>query len=770
MYMLKDFRSKIPAKAKSLRLRILFSFIALAILIVLSTTIIFSSMYIETINEELSLVSSNDLDRINTEFDSLFSQSRNLSRLLKENPDINSFMFFNNFDPLTINRAVTYLKQIQYTGPFFHSVALYNQFYGTVSVGKLSIDAAQFTQDNLKKPDVKSDFDFKLCTMTTKTTTGVNEITDSLSIVFEGPGFNDSSKGNLIIMNLDKEEIEKKLLGKLDGITLLTDESGKVIFNPYTYIASDSIGSQTYFRKILKDKEYKDNFRIKVGNDSKLVTYAKNIESGFYIINLKSISSITQPIVKARTTFIVISVFIALLSCFSAYFLSNKLFSPIKKATEKFVNSKFGQQTAKMTEMDMISKIFEETTEHMRELEDKYESSSSRNKENIVRLLLKGSITPNSAKEELGDCRLNVEFSDLILICIKIDNYGGINENDKFLYETFLCKTIPELLRKDFNCEGIKMYEGEIALLLNYKETEENNFNLLLSSIDKVRTLSAQTLHITLTAGIGGVAESIDECPQAYEKAVEMVKHRFVLGLDRTIYKQLLYQNLSENLSYPSEIEDTLIAAIKANKKNTFANTLNDFISLLGNYYYSEVVSVLFQVMTSCLKTITHITRQENSSRFLNFDEFSSIFSELQTLEHAKKWLISIFDEYQQLIEQINQLKSNRHYDAVEKMQEYIKNKFQDANLSVELIADKAGYTPSYFTRIFKEISGVYINDYIRQVRINKAKELLSIPDCKISDIPALIGLNNLCHFSTVFKKDVGLTPSAYREYAMNRR
>lgn len=768
--MLKDFTSKIPAKTKSLRLRILFSFIALTILIVLSTTIIFSSMYIETINEELSLVASNDLDRINTEFDSLFSQSRNLSRLLKENPDINSFMFFNNFAPLTVNRAVTYLKQVQYTNQFFHSVALYNQFYGPISVGKLSIDAAQFTQNNLKKPNVKSDFNFKLCTMTSHSTTGVNQITNSLSIVFEGSDLNGSTDGNLIIMNLDKEEIEKKLLGKLDGITILTDESGNVIFNPYNYIDSASISSQPYFRKILKDKEYRDNFRIKVSNDNKLVTYVKNIESGFYIINLKSISSITQPIVKARTTFIIISVFIAFVACFSAYFLSNKLFLPIKKATEKFVNSKFGQQPVKMTEIDMISKIFEETTEHMRELETKYESSSNINKENILRLLLKGSITPNSAKEELTDCRLDVEFSDLILVCMKIDNYGGINENDKFIYETFLYKTIPELLRKDFYCEGIKMFEGEIALLLNYKKTEENNFNLLLSSIDKVRDLSAQTLHITLTAGIGGVAESIEECPKAYEKAIKMVKHRFILGQNLTIYKQLLYQNLSENLSYPAEIEDTLIAAIKANKKNTFVNTLNDFINLLGNYYYSEVVSVLFQVMTSCLKTINHITRQENSSRFLNFDEFSSIFSELQTLDHAKKWLISIFEEYQQMVEQINQLKSNRHYNAVEKMQSYIKDNFQDANLSVELIADKAGYTPSYFTRIFKEISGVYINDFIRQSRISKAKELLALPDCKIGDIPAYIGFNNLCHFSTVFKKDVGLTPSAYREYVMNRK
>ncbi len=769
--MFKGFKIKMPVLGRSLHSKLIFSFVTLTILLVLSTTLVFSSMYIASINNEITSETSNALDRINTEFENLFSQTRNYFRLIKENPDINAFLFFSDFDPLTINHVDQFLKQVQYTSPYFHSIFLYSQTYGEpIHSGRSDINVIQFTKDGLSHPNVKSDLNFVNSVITTDETSGIDQINSTLSIIFEGSDLNDMPKGNMVIMNLDRSEIEKKLLGKLEGITVFSDESGNVIFNPYNSVNSTTIENEPYFKKIAAGKEYKGDFRIKLNDENKLITYVKNIESGFYIINMKSISSITKPIVKARTTFILISLIIALVFCLTGYFVSNKLFLPIKKATDKLANSRFGQQLPHMTEMDMISKVFEETTEHIRELESRNENNCCIYKENIFRQLLKANISPDSAEQTLKDYRLNIELPSLIHICFKIDNYTGIAEGDRSIYEATLCKIIPEILKDDFICEAVNMFQGEIAILLNFKNSEENSFTQLVSAIDRVRSMSSQTLHITLTAGIGGLSDSMAEWPEAYRKAVEMSKHRFVLGPDRTIYKQLLDSKLNTNLSYPFEIEDKLIASIKANKRNVYINTLYDFIELLGNYHYSEVISVLFQVLTSFVKTMNPIAGQDSSKLSFNFDEINKILSELQTLEQVKLWMVSIFDEYQRIVEQINQIKNDKHYKTVEKMQEYIKKNYHNMSLSVELIADMAGYTPSYFTRIFKEISGLYVNDFIRQVRINRAKELLNLPDSKVSDIPFTVGFTNLSHFSTVFKKDVGLSPSAYRDYVLSKK
>jgi AraC-like DNA-binding protein len=60
-------------------------------------------------------------------------------------------------------------------------------------------------------------------------------------------------------------------------------------------------------------------------------------------------------------------------------------------------------------------------------------------------------------------------------------------------------------------------------------------------------------------------------------------------------------------------------------------------------------------------------------------------------------------------------------------------------------------------------VTGKTIHSYILQVRLNQAKELLSSTDEPVQNIPEKIGLANLSHFSKVFKKYVGQSPTAYR-------
>ena len=102
-------------------------------------------------------------------------------------------------------------------------------------------------------------------------------------------------------------------------------------------------------------------------------------------------------------------------------------------------------------------------------------------------------------------------------------------------------------------------------------------------------------------------------------------------------------------------------------------------------------------------------------------------------------------------------------------MKEHIRTNYQDVNLSTESIADKAGYAPYYFSKLFRELVGININDFIRQVRLEKAKELLANTSLKAQEIAEMTGFSNISNFYLVFKKDVGLTPAVYREYSTGK-
>ena len=88
------------------------------------------------------------------------------------------------------------------------------------------------------------------------------------------------------------------------------------------------------------------------------------------------------------------------------------------------------------------------------------------------------------------------------------------------------------------------MFEGEIAILLNYCNSENNDFETLISSMDNLREVSKKTLDITLSVGIGEVSNKPEECAAEYDKAVEVVKHRFILGTDKTLCAEIFWMKI----------------------------------------------------------------------------------------------------------------------------------------------------------------------------------------------------------------------------------
>ena len=69
-----------------------------------------------------------------------------------------------------------------------------------------------------------------------------------------------------------------------------------------------------------------------------------------------------------------------------------------------------------------------------------------------------------------------------------------------------------------------------------------------------------------------------------------------------------------------------------------------------------------------------------------------------------------------------------------------------------------------YFSKMFKESTGENFIEYLTNVRIEKAKELLNNTDYSMKEIGIMVGYADPNYFSRTFKKNVGVTPTEYRE------
>ena len=91
-----------------------------------------------------------------------------------------------------------------------------------------------------------------------------------------------------------------------------------------------------------------------------------------------------------------------------------------------------------------------------------------------------------------------------------------------------------------------------------------------------------------------------------------------------------------------------------------------------------------------------------------------------------------------------------------------------NTDLSLEVLSKKYGISTCHLSRLFKNITGVGLNEYINISRISAAEKLLSNTNHSITQIATQCGFNDSSYFSSVFKKLKGITPKKYA-LAMNK-
>ena len=128
--------------------------------------------------------------------------------------------------------------------------------------------------------------------------------------------------------------------------------------------------------------------------------------------------------------------------------------------------------------------------------------------------------------------------------------------------------------------------------------------------------------------------------------------------------------------------------------------------------------------------------------------------------ERAHQYMIELLNT---AMEQRGLVSDKGHTEVIEEAKRYIRENYQNEDMSLNSVAAHVNISSNHFSAIFKKETGETFIDYLTAVRIEKAKELLTCTNMKTSDVGFEVGYRDPHYFSSIFKKTVGQPPKEYR-------
>lgn len=175
--------------------------------------------------------------------------------------------------------------------------------------------------------------------------------------------------------------------------------------------------------------------------------------------------------------------------------------------------------------------------------------------------------------------------------------------------------------------------------------------------------------------------------------------------------------------------------------------------------YRQYVIMDLYFMATDFLKSLNiDVDSIPESCRDIN-----EIVAAADSVQSVKQRIGKLFVETVKLRDQ----HAMKKYSAVlEEARAFIRENYQKDDMSLNTVASRVNISPSYFSAIFSAETGQTFVEYLTQVRLERAKELLMCSSMRTAEIGYEVGYKDSHYFSYIFKKIVGCSPKEYK----NRR
>lgn len=298
-----------------------------------------------------------------------------------------------------------------------------------------------------------------------------------------------------------------------------------------------------------------------------------------------------------------------------------------------------------------------------------------------------------------------------------------------------------------------------IALIIKNPNAQQDG-QALMHMLERCAAQIKAALGVDCVTALGSTAKSFKELPESYQAALRILDYRQMWGnlelkpaeiasMCQAVTAVFDPEHLTQLLAQgqPSELE-TLVQDFfcRTLPENRIAN-----LSLI-KFHLIELVTCAMQAARKCYVPEAELARMKAEV----YDNLRST-SSLPALQRLMAQMLL------QLSEQIQHIATGSYSQRVQYAVQYIHRHYNDCNLSLKTLAAKLSINSAYLGRQFSQETGAFFSDYLNNIRIQHARQLLNTTPMKVAEVAERVGFVNVSYFSTIYKKITGERPGRSR-------
>lgn len=318
---------------------------------------------------------------------------------------------------------------------------------------------------------------------------------------------------------------------------------------------------------------------------------------------------------------------------------------------------------------------------------------------------------------------------------------------------------VREIVRGYFKCIMGSVMANKISVLIPVSE-DHLDYNERIALIDKAREMVRklrERLDISFRMGLGPVGRLRDSM-KSYNEAL-----RALLQSDGSVaHVDDIPVGCDYEENYPVETEREIFEHTEKGNIEEQHSAVNRYFDWMVENYGDCESDIKLKVLEFVLRA--EKIGYEGSTRMYRFksrqDYLPDIMEMKGDMERMRTWFL---DKMDAAVRNVADNKETRSNSVVAKAKAYINANFHK-EISLDDVSREVDISPYYFSKIFKEETGKNFIEYVTEIRMEKAKELLQSSTLSMKEICGEVGYADPNYFSRTFKKNVGLTPTEYKE------